>query len=205
VPDKPKKLERHPLPPADLNSRPLPVKKISGPWMRFYWVHKEALYFNKTNVFRFNSPAGEFGILYLGEDAHSAFIETYGWLTGVRVVTREQLKQRHLVHVSADRLLNLVDLTGKGLAMVGADGRLCIGDEYEISQRWSLAFWNHPERPDGILYRTRHDPDKKAVTLFDRDEVKSALSFTDMGSLVDKDNVELLAEILRHYQFSLIT
>ena len=106
--------------------------------------------------------------------------------------------------VSADRLLRLVDLSGKGLALVGADARLCMGDDYKISQDWSLALWRHPQRLDGILYRTRHDPDKKAAALFDRDEVKAALSFRDMGSLLDGDNVELLAKILEHYKFILM-
>lgn len=194
----------HPGPPDDLNQRSLPIEKIQGPWMRFYWVHKEVLYFNTGNAFRFNAPGGEFGILYLGEDAHSAFIETYGWLTGERYITREQLEKRHLALVSADRLLRLVDLSGKGLALLGADARLCMGDDYKISQDWSLALWKHPQRPDGILYRTRHDPDKKAAAFFDRDEVKAALSFRDMGSLLDDDNVELLVKILEHYKFILI-
>jgi hypothetical protein len=167
-------------------------------------VDKEALYFNRTDVFRFNAPHGEFGVLYLGEDAYSAFIETYGWLTGERYITRKQLEQRHLALVSANRLLKVVDLSGKGLAMIGADARLCMGDEYQVSQNWSLAIWNHPRRPDGILYRTRHDPGKKAVALFDRDEVKAALSVKDMGSLLDQDNAPMLAKIMKHYKFTLI-
>jgi hypothetical protein len=204
VPSEPGKPKSHPSPPADLNNRPLPIERIRGPWIRFYWVDKEVLYFNKTNVFRFNAPNSEFGILYLGEDSYSAFIETYGWLTGERYITREQLSQRRLALVSTARELNLVDLSGKGLAMVGADGRLCMGDEYKISQIWSLALWKHPQKPDGILYRLRHDPDKKAVALFNRDEVKAALSFKDMGSLLDSDNVEMFVKIMEHYKFILI-
>lgn len=172
--------------------------------MRFFWEHKEPIYFNKSSVFRFNAPGGEFGILYLGEDAHSAFIETYGWLTGERYITREQLTKRHLALVSTNRPFSLVDISGKGLAMIGADGRLCIGDDYKISQDWSLALWRHPQKPDGILYRTRHDPGKKAVALFDRNKVRTALSFDDTGSLLDDDNVELLAEILESYKFILL-
>jgi hypothetical protein len=102
--------------------------------VRFYWAHKEALFFNKSSIFRFNAPAGEFGVLYLGEDETSAFIETYGWLTGEKYITREQLTKRRLALVSANRSLNLVDFSGKGLAQVGADGRLCMGDDYKISQ-----------------------------------------------------------------------
>jgi hypothetical protein len=204
VPYNPRTRENHPSPPADLNDRSLPIEKIYGPWMRLYWAHKEVLFFNKSNVFRFNAPAGEFGVLYLGEDENSAFIETYGWLTGERYITREQLTKRCLAQVSANCSLNLVDFSGKGLAQVGADGRLCMGDNYKISQDWSLALWKHPQKLDGILYRTRHDPDKKAVALFDRTEVKASLSFKEMGSLLDYDNVERLAKILEYYKFILI-
>lgn len=172
--------------------------------MRFYWTHKKALFFNKNSVFRFNAPNGEFGVLYLGEDETSAFIETYGWLTGERYITREQLTKRRLALVSANRPMNLVDLSGKGLARIGADGRLCIGDDYKTSQNWSLALWKHPQKPDGILYRSRHDPDKKAVALFDRAEVEAAISFKNRGALLDYDNIELLAKILDHYNFILI-
>jgi hypothetical protein len=69
---------------------------------------------------------------------------------------------------------------------------------------WSLALWKHPQKPDGILYRSRHDPDKKAVALFDRAEVEAALSFKNKGALLDYNNIELLAKILDHYKFSLI-
>ena len=204
MPAKPGTTKSHPAPPADLNDRSLPIKEICGPWMRLYWADKEALYFNRSNLFRFNAPNSEFGVLYLGEDTYSAFIETYGWLTGEKYITAKQLTQRHLAVVSSDRLLRLVDLSGQGLAMLGADGRLCLGDEYEVSQNWSLALWKHPEKPDGILYRTRHDPDKKAVALFDRDRVRAVLSFKDMGSLLGHDNVELLAKIMKYYKFILI-
>ncbi len=121
MPYKPGNPKNHPAPPVDLNNRELPIEKTQGPWIRFYWVNKEALYFNRSNTFRFNAPGREFGVLYLGEDAYSAFIETYGWITGVRYITREQLTRRHLALVSVDRELNLVDLSGKGLAMVMMD------------------------------------------------------------------------------------
>jgi hypothetical protein len=197
-------LENHPSPPPDLNERPLPIKKVRGPWVRFYWEHKEVLFFNKSSAFRFNAPAGEFGVLYPGEDEASAFIETYGWLTGERYITREQLTKRRLALVSANRSLKLVDLLGKGLARVGADGRLCMGEDYKTSQDWSSALWKHPQKPDGILYRTRHDPDKKAIALFDRAEVEAALYVKDMGTLLDYDNVDLLVKLLERYKFILI-
>ncbi len=55
MPSEPTKPKSHPSPPADLNNRPLPIERIRGPWIRFYWVDKEVLYFNKTNVFRLGS------------------------------------------------------------------------------------------------------------------------------------------------------
>ena len=37
-----------------------------------------------------------------------------------------------------------------------------------IAQRWSRALWEHPQQPDGIIYRSRHDPSKVCAALFDR-------------------------------------
>ena len=70
--------------------------------------------------------------------------------------------------------LRLVDLTGPGLPRLGADARLADGD-HQVSQAWSAAFHGHPDRPDGILYRARHDPSRFAVAIFERAQRKIVL------------------------------
>jgi hypothetical protein len=72
-------------------------------------------------------------------------------------VTLTALALRDRAKVNASRPLRFVDLTGEGLAWIGADSRLASGS-YDVSQRWALALYRHPSQPDGLLYRTRIEP-----------------------------------------------
>ncbi len=127
----------HPEPPIDLAQRPLPLLSTDRIWFRVYRLQHEPLYFSRSGNNRFDSPAGEYGVLYLGQDEHYAFVGTFGHATGVRFVTMTALRARGLVRVEVRRPLRLVDLTGPGLAHLGADERLCAGD-YDVPSagRW---------------------------------------------------------------------
>ena len=85
---------------------------------------------------------------------------------------------------------------------MGADNRLTTGD-YQLSQRWALALWDHPKRPDGILYRSRHDPDQVCCGVFDRRN--DARIGRTLGALADTANVGLLAGLLDRYGVGLMT
>ncbi|MGH2458258.1 MAG: RES family NAD+ phosphorylase [Chloroflexota bacterium] len=113
----------HPDPPADLAQRQLPLVQISSdtPFFRIHAVDQGALHFSHSGIGRFDAPGGEYGIVYLGRDFHCAFIETFGRDLAYRLVTRAELAARGLAHVFAGRPVRLVDLTGPGLAGLGAD------------------------------------------------------------------------------------
>jgi hypothetical protein len=95
--------------------------------------------------------------------------------------------------------MRLVDLTGRGLARLGADERLCSGG-YDVAQRWARAIYLHPSQPDSIYYRARHDPSQCSVALFDRAEPD--VQIQPDGTLLT-DGV-LLAQLLRRYHIGLI-
>lgn len=162
----------------------------------------EPLYFGSSGNNRFDAPDGQFGILYVAADAHCAFIETFGQSTGICVVTATALTERCLSRIETNGELLLVDLTGSGLARLGADERLCAGD-HSVAQRWALALWAHPSRPDGLLYRARHDPSRLAIALYDRSA--KALRVASQGNLLDPRNTALLADILDTYSFGLLS
>lgn len=151
--------------------------------------------------YRFGAPAGEFGVLYAGNDEYCAFVETFGHSLDVRVATRDDLKQRALSCLTVNRPLRLVDLTGSGLARLGADNRLCTGD-YLLAQRWARALWQHPEQPDGLYYRSRLDPARRCVAIFDRAE--AAISASSLGALSDSRHRRLLASLLDTYGIGLL-
>jgi hypothetical protein len=156
----------HPEPPADFDTRPLPIVPFAGTTYRIERRGPRTVRFRRS-AFRFNAPADEFGVLYLSTSLEGAFVESFGWATGSNVVSVEALVSRELFEVELSAV-TLVDLTGPGLSRIGADDRLCKGDDYGLAQRWALAIHNHPSAPDGILYGARHDPACRSIALFDR-------------------------------------
>ena len=191
----------HPEPPADLSTRPLPIVEDAGPWLRIHQTRYAALHFGRSGDGRFDAPLGEYGMLYAGSDAHAAFAETFGQSTGINTVTSASLAGRSLSSIEAIRPLRLVDLTGPGLARVGADERLCSGD-HEVAQRWAREFWHHPEAPDGLRYRARHDPSRPCVALYDRAD--PMLRATLLGGMLDPTLSGRLGDILDTYGFGLV-
>jgi hypothetical protein len=167
----------HPSQPLDLADHPLPLREIAPPWFRSHRADLGPIYFGRDRTRgRFNDPFGEYGVLYLGLDEFAAFIETFGasrtaagpYLVD-NVVTDVEIAARCLCVVRSSRSASVVDLaSGHGLSRLNADARLGAGD-WSISQRWSRAFWEHPSRPDGLLYRSRHDPTRLYLALFDRE------------------------------------
>ena len=172
-----------------------------GPWFRVHHTEHEPIFFGRSAKSRFDAPGREYGVLYAGIDAHCAFIETLGHTTGVRVLNVVDVRDRGLARIEARRVLRLVDLGGPGLAHLGADARLGAGD-YEIVRRWSLALHQHPERPDGLSYRSRHDPSRLCVAIYER--AADALVAVRLGSLADPIHESLLTELLDTYGFGLL-
>jgi hypothetical protein len=192
----------HPDPPPDLASLAPAIYVTRRSWFRIHPIDREPLYFGRAMNNRFDAPAGEYGVLYLAQNEHCAFIETFGQATGIRAVTITALSAKGLARVETSRDIRLIDLVSTGgLARIGADGRLCDGD-HQIARRWSQALRDHPSRPDGLYYRARHDPSLTACALFDH--VTDALAATKLGPLSNPRNAVLLADILNTYGFSLI-
>jgi hypothetical protein len=193
----------HPEPPADLHHHSLPISTIraGSSWSRIHLVEYSPEYFDATNRHRFNAPAGEFGTLYAGIDDACAFIETFGRELELRVVTMTELALRGRSRVEAVQDLHLVDLTGPGLARIRADGRLTTGD-YRIAQRWSLALHQHPDRPDGLVWRSRFDPSRTCLAIYER--ARPAIRTTPLGGLTDSEYELQVAAILDRYDFALV-
>jgi len=189
-----------PEPPDDLATRELPLAEAPGPWTRLHWLSKDPIFFGKTDGNRFDAPNEEYGVLYAGQDAHCAFIETHGDALS-RVVSTTELARKGFALILPSQPLRLVDLTGPGLARLCADERLASGN-HAGARRWALALWAHPSSPDGLLYRARHDPSRRSVAIFDRAE--GHLDVRHLGGLLDPLNARLVADILDTYGFGLV-
>ena len=191
----------HPDPPADLAKRSLPLLTTKQGWFRIYNIRHNPLHFGKSGDRRFNLPGGESGVLYVGADEQCAFIETLGHSTGARVITVSALRSRGLAEIQVRAPLRLVDLTGPGLAQLGADERLSTGD-YSVAQRWSLMLFRHPQKPDGLYYRSRHDPSRVCAAIYQRAARK--VRVVHRVGLGDRGAAWLLGTLQRLYAFSLI-
>jgi hypothetical protein len=188
----------HPDPPDDLATRDLPILTVQQTWYRVHRSHRDPLFFGKTRRNRFDAPTGEFGVLYVGEDQFCAFVEAFDVPSVFRPLTRATLESRRLAVIELDRPLRLVNLTGSGLARIGADERLAAGD-HDVARRWSHALWSHPSQPDGLLYRARHDPSRRSAALFDR--IDGSWQISRSVNLGAPDQRNVVAAILDEYQY----
>lgn len=191
--------EALPPPPTDLPSRDLPMVEGSGPWVRMHRLGRDPVHFGRSGLGRFDDPKGGYGVLYAAEDAFGAFVESFGREPGRNVVSREGLRLRPLAGLEAGRPLRLVDLTGPGLARIGATGAISTG-RYREAQAWSRALRAHPDAPDGLRYRLKHDLSRVGVALFDRVGADTLLA-RPAGTLADASRAKLLATVLREYGF----
>ena len=192
----------HPRPPDDIMRRALPLVERSGPWLRMHHAASDPVHFGRSGAGRFDAPEHDFGVLYMADDAHGAFIETFGRRTGINYVAYDELFQRRLTQITSSRPLRVVDLTGSGLAQLGADARLTTG-EHRAAQAWATVLRAHPQTPDGVLYRARHDPSRACMAVFDA--IRPVLTARSLGALTDEAQLELLADIIATYGFGLIT
>lgn len=191
----------HPSPLRDIAERRLTILTTSQPWYRLHKRARAPLFYGRSRQNRFDAPGGEYGVLYAGADAHCAFIETFGHTTGGRLISVHQLDLRLLTELQVTAPLRLADLTGTGLARLGADERLCAGD-YSDSQEWSGALYDHPERPDGLVYRSRHDPSRICVAIYER--AAPSLQVAGSTSLTAPGGQILFNSFLSAYDFGLL-
>lgn len=191
----------HPLPPLDFESRILPISECQTSWYRLNPVeYSSALYFDKSGRGRFDAPDQGYGILYVGEDIYTTFIECFGRIHGAMAVAESDLCKRVLMEIKSNRSLKLVDLWGNGFVKIGADARLTSGS-YLLARKWAKAIWAHPQQVDGIRYHSRHDDTRICCGLFDR--VQPHLTEFNRGTLIHNHPLQL-AQILEHYDYGLL-
>jgi hypothetical protein len=182
---------------------PLTRVKAGSRWIRIHAQDRSALWFGpgsgRQPIHRFDDPAGRFRVCYLGTTLEVSFAETFLRNPPVRILALDDLAGRAIATVEVRRDLRLVPLHGSSLARLGVTAELASGSDYDGSQLWSRALWEHGDRPDGILYRARHDDSALCVALYDR--AKDALAILRDVSLAE--GPQQLAGLLRRYGLGL--
>jgi hypothetical protein len=162
---------RLPPPPADLATRKLPLVTISGHLFRIHLTTHNWRYFARNKSERFDDPQGVFGVLYGSTTADAAFAEVFLRKLASMSVAQADLQSRAVSTFHARRL-RCVELTGSGLRKLSCDNRISTEKPYQTTHLWSRALFLHPQQPDGLVFRSRHNPRFRCLALFDRCDAK---------------------------------
>ena len=159
-----------PSPPPNLNRRkPRRLDLPSGTILhRFYRLEFEPIHFDPSRRGRFNAPDGSYGVFYGAKTIDGAFAETFLREPGRTLLPPDFVAARGYVELQNTRTLKLIELGGKGLALLGATAEILhSGLPYDRPQTWSKALHDHPAVPDGIAYGARHDDRELCYALFE--------------------------------------
>jgi hypothetical protein len=191
-----------PEPPPDLPSRRLTLRSL-GAGTELWRVHdlqRGAIWFGpgegRPPAHRFDAPGGEFRVCYVGLSPEASFAETFLRNPGRRLLDVSLLATRSLTSLTVTRRLRVARLHGPEMARLGATAEVAHGSRYDLSRRWSLALWSHPQRPDGILYTSRHDDVEPCLALFG-DRCADALEEGERQPLL---RAKILPALLRRYR-----
>jgi len=182
---------------------PLSVVRAGSRWMRIHAQSSDPLWFGpgtgRRPLHRFDDPAGQFRVCYLGTTLEVCFAETFLRNPPVRILALEDLDGRSIATVEVRRNLRLVPVYGSNLARLGVTAELAAGSDYSGAQLWSRALWEHEDLPDGVLYRSRHDDSVLCVALYDR--ARQSLAVVRDDSL--SEDSQRLARLLGRYGLGL--
>src|SRR6266446_3905842 len=156
-----------PLPPADLASRSLPLRRIQGSLFRVHRSASKWAYFGKCGDGRFDDPLKRYGVLYAALKPEAAFAEVFLRQLSLMLVLESDLQERSLSEITC-KSIHCADLTGSGLRRLSCDNRVSAERPYHTTGCWSRAIFEHTQRPDGIIYLSRHNPQFRYVALFER-------------------------------------
>jgi hypothetical protein len=163
------------LPASAFAARPLVLTTVptGGIWRRIYetrfpdplgWGHGPS---------RFSDPTGKaFGLVYLGSSAKVAFVEAVlrdraDGRGADCVLERDEIEKRSLADIRPTSPLRLVDLTGDAPLRMGVPSDVVGARDQSSANVWSVAFHNHPDRPDGVFYPSRLN-EERCIALYDR-------------------------------------
>lgn len=155
------------LPPADFASARLRLHTVR-PGQTFGRIYMagfpDPLGYGKSKS-RFSDPRrrkadNRFGVLYLGETLAVCFLEAVlrdrkDGVAGELVFEERELDDRRYVAVEAISSLLLIDLRENNAVAMGVPSEVLRGFRQQLGRAWSVAFYDHPDSVDGIIYPSR--------------------------------------------------
>ncbi|MER8577054.1 RES family NAD+ phosphorylase [Mesorhizobium sp. M1338] len=197
-------------PPTDFGRANLEIETIprGRTFGRIYWsTYPDPLGYGKSPS-RFSDPrrrgeANRFGVLYLGDSLKVCFLETVlrdrreGILDDLPIEEVE-LTRRRYAEIATTTDLRLVDLRDDNAVRMGVPTDVVRAQRQNLARRWSLAFHEHPSKPDGIIYPSRLNG---ATNLAIYDRATSKLQAKRVMTLL---GVRGLAQVLEDFRVGLV-
>lgn len=170
-----------PSPPGWLAASPLPIDEIP-PGQVLHRIHRSSLHpiffgpgAGMAPSNRFDSASERFGVLYVGMSRRGALAETILRNPQRLMVAMAGITDRSASQLVPRRTLRIVRMHGTGLQAIGTDNAISTGP-YEPCGLWSDALWDHPDKPDGLAYQSRHDSGEICLALFEREDMGLTVS-----------------------------
>lgn len=199
-----------PLPPADLDGRPLSritLDLARTPLWRIHRAHLGPIHYNRraagATPYRFDAAVGEFGVLYASPSfaacmAEAVIRERFHGQRQPLLLDESELTTRCVSRLVAPdvRPLVLADLTAP-LTALGMDGRVLTVTDYLGPNLWSSAL--HAAFPliDGLYFRSRL-ANAPSVAVFD-DRIRLSLAgppmplvdFPELPAFLDENGIDI--------------
>jgi len=164
--------------------------------------YSDSLGYSKTPS-RYSDPRrrafmNRFGVLYLGSTLKVCFLEALlrdqrNGIIGAYAIGESELRLRRYALIEPTSRLHLVDLRGDGCVRMGIPSDVPRSANQALARRWSLALYQHPSKPDGIIYPSRLNEDTN-LAIYDRAIVK--LREVENTALIDAPGFpEVLADL----------
>jgi hypothetical protein len=175
-----------------------PVTEVAADALlhRIHAANRDARFYGRRDgTWRWDDPGGDYGVLYVGLTQEGPFAETLLRRPTQRAVVWSEVEKRRWARFRVTEALQLADVHGKGLGWHGVtvsevaadhDGKTFPG-AYARTQAISAEVYATTDL-DGIVYRSRLDPDQLCVALFDRANDK--IELIREGELIDRGWVD---------------
>jgi hypothetical protein len=132
------------------------------------WAAKEPG-FRASGLFRFDDPRRTFETLYVASAFKTCFFETVVRDKMTVPPDPAKLAERSVVVLTvATKELKLVKLHGTGAQQLKLNAAQLMSEGYTFTQELARSIHEHPDQPDGMVYRSRFDDDQLALVLFGR-------------------------------------
>src|ERR1700752_4396014 len=129
-------------PPDFLKSQNMPLTSVEGILYRIsHRKFADPIYWSRRGLYRFDSPAATYGILYTGRTFETPLLEVFGdqWLDS-RMAARDYLEEFDVCELRLQRRFKVVNLSGRQLNRLATDANIFASLFYEVTQKWASAF-----------------------------------------------------------------